>query len=59
VPAPTSFSEMARDPDAQFEAFRTRPLDAGPRTFVAADALALKVREAGRTVNVHALVRPG
>jgi putative transposase len=30
------------------EAFRTRPLDAGPYTFVAADALVLKVREAGR-----------
>jgi putative transposase len=32
-------SEMARDLDAQVEAFRTRPLDAGPYTFVAADAL--------------------
>src|SRR5215831_5292110 len=49
-------SEMARDLDAQVEAFRTRPLDAGPYTFVAADALVLKVREASRTVNVHALV---
>jgi putative transposase len=38
-------SEMARDLDAQVEAFRTRPLDAGPYTFVAADALVLKVRE--------------
>jgi putative transposase len=46
-------SEMARDLDAQVEAFRTRPLDAGPYTFVAAGALVLKVREAGRTVNVH------
>jgi putative transposase len=52
-------SEMARDLDAQVEAFRTRPLDAGPYTFVAADALVLKVREAGRTVNVHALVATG
>jgi len=41
-------SEMARDLDAQVEAFRTRPLDAGPYTFVAADALVLKVREGGR-----------
>jgi len=49
-------SEMARDLDAQVEAFRTRPLDAGPYTFVAADALVLKVRENGRTVNVHALL---
>ena len=48
-------SEMAKDLDAQVEAFRTRPLDAGPYTFVAADALVLKVREGGRTVNVHAL----
>src|SRR5215831_11279619 len=32
-------SEMAKDLDAQVEAFRTRPLDAGPYTFVAADAL--------------------
>jgi len=52
-------SEMAKDLDAQVEAFRTRPLDAGPYTFVAADALVLKVREAGRTVNVHALLATG
>jgi transposase-like protein len=49
-------SEMARELDAQVEAFRTRPLDAGPYTFMAADALVLKVREGGRTVNVHAMV---
>jgi hypothetical protein len=29
---------MAKDLDAQAEAFRTRPLDGGPYTFVAADA---------------------
>jgi putative transposase len=52
-------SQMAADLDAQVEAFRTRPLDAGPYTFVAADALVLKVREAGRTVNVHALLATG
>ena len=52
-------SEMAKDLDAQVEAFRTRPLDAGPYTFVAADALVLKVRESGRTANVHALVATG
>jgi putative transposase len=40
-------SEMAKALDAQVEAFRTRPLDAGPYTFVAADALAIKVREGG------------
>ena len=31
----------------------------GPYTFVAADALVLKVREGGRTVNVHALLATG
>ncbi len=52
-------SMMARDLDAQVEAFRTRPLDQGPYTFVAADALVLKVRENGRVVNVHCLVATG
>jgi putative transposase len=52
-------SEMARDLDAQVEAFRTRPLDAGPYTFLAADALVLKVREGGRVASVHALLATG
>jgi len=52
-------SEMAKDLDAQVESFRTRPLDAGPYTFVAADALVLKVREGGRVVGVHALLATG
>jgi len=52
-------SEMAKSLDEQVAAFRTRPLDAGPYTFVAADALVLKVREGGRTVKVHALVATG
>ena len=52
-------SRMAADLDAVVEAFRTRPLDAGPYTFVAADALVLKVREGGRVVNVHALLATG
>jgi len=52
-------SEMAKSLDAQVAAFRTRPLDAGPYTFLAADALVLKVREGGRTVNVHALLAVG
>ena len=43
-------SEMAKELDEAVEAFRTRPLDAGPYTFVAADALVLKVRENGRAV---------
>jgi putative transposase len=52
-------SIMAKDLDAQVEAFRTRPLDAGPYTFLAADALTMKVREAGRVVNVACLVATG
>jgi transposase-like protein len=52
-------SEMARELDGQVADFRHRPLDAGPYTFVAADALVLKVREGGRVVNVHALVATG
>lgn len=53
-------SEMAKDLDGQVEEFRTRSLaDAGPFTFLAADALVLKVREGGRVVPVHALVASG
>jgi putative transposase len=52
-------SEMAKDLDAQVADFRHRPLDAGPYTFLAADALVLKVREGGRVVNVHALIATG
>ena len=52
-------SVMAKELDVAVEAFRTRPLDAGPYTFVAADALVLKVREGGRVVNVHALIATG
>ena len=43
-------SVMAKELDTAVEAFRSRPLDAGPYTFVAADAVVLKVREAGRVV---------
>lgn len=52
-------STMAADLDEQVESFRTRPLDAGPYTFIAADALVLKVREGGRVVKVSALVATG
>ncbi|MHA6627713.1 IS256 family transposase [Pseudonocardia sichuanensis] len=52
-------SEMATHLDAQVTAFRQRPLDAGPYTFVWVDALTVKVREDGRVVNVHALVATG
>ena len=52
-------SAMATELDAHVADFRTRPLDQGPYTFVAADALVLKVREGGRVVNVHALLATG
>ena len=52
-------SEMAKDLDEQVTAFRTRPLDAGPYSFVAADALTMKVREGGRVVKVAVLVATG
>jgi putative transposase len=50
---------MAAELDEQVEAFRTRPLDGVPYTFVAADALVLKVRENGRVVGVHTLIATG
>ena len=52
-------SVMARDLDAHVADFRTRPLDAGPYTFVAADALTMKVREGGRVRGVAVLVATG
>jgi len=53
-------SEMAKDLDSQVEQFRSRRLDdTGPFSFVAADALVLKVREGGRVVPVHCLVATG
>ena len=53
-------SRMAADLDKIVEEFRHRPLDAaGPFTFVAADALTMKVREGGRVINAVALVATG
>jgi putative transposase len=52
-------SEMAKDLDGQVADFRNRPLDAGPYTFVAADALTMKVREGGRVVKVAVMVATG
>jgi transposase-like protein len=52
-------SVMAKELDEHVASFRSRPLDAGPYTFIAADALVLKVRESGRVVNVHALLATG
>ena len=52
-------SVTASELDEAVEAFRTRPLDAGSYTFVAADALVLKVRENSRLVGVHTLIATG
>jgi putative transposase len=52
-------SVMAAGLDEMVESFRSRPLDAGPYTFVWIDALTQKVREGGRTINVHCLVATG
>jgi putative transposase len=53
-------SRMAADLDTQVTAFRTRPLgDAGPFTFLAADALTMKIRENGRVINAAVLVATG
>lgn len=52
-------STMATDLDEHVESFRTRPLDASPYTFVAADALTMKVREGGRVVKVAVMVATG
>ncbi len=52
-------SELCRSLDETVEAFRTRPLDAGPYTFVWLDAMTVKVREGGRIVNVAAVIASG
>jgi hypothetical protein len=52
-------SEMAQHLDAQVEAFRSWPLDSAHYTLVAVDALSMKVREDGRTINVACLVAVG
>ncbi len=52
-------SELAKDLDEMVADFRGRPLDAGPYTYVWADALTMKVREGGRIVNVACLLAVG
>jgi len=52
-------SAMAAELDEMVEGFRSRRLDGGPYTFVWIDALTQKVREGGRTVNVHCLIATG
>src|SRR5262249_20216224 len=43
---------LAKSLDGIVEDFRTRPLDGGPYAYVTFDALQVKCREGGRTVNV-------
>jgi transposase-like protein len=52
-------SDMAKALDEAVEAFRSRPLDAGPYTYVWMDALTQKVREGGRIVNVACVIATG
>lgn len=53
-------SRMAADLDEHVEQFRHRPLgDAGPFTFISADALTMKVREGGRVVNTVVMLATG
>lgn len=49
-------SRLAATLDAKVTEFRERPLDAGPYRYVWIDALTQKVREAGRVVNVSAVI---
>jgi putative transposase len=51
-------SRLAKSLDAIVDDFRTRPLDAAPYPYLVLDALEVKCREGGRTVNacvVHAV----
>lgn len=52
-------SVMAGELDQLVADFRNRPLDQGPYTFVAADALTMRVREGGRVVKVAVMVATG
>jgi len=45
-------SRLAKSLDQIVEDFRTRPLDGGPYPYLTLDALEVKCREGGRTVNV-------
>jgi putative transposase len=52
-------SVLAKTLDAEVEAFRNRPLDVGPYTYVLVDALTQRVREEGRIVNVACVLATG
>ena len=49
-------SELAKSLDEAVEAFRSRPLDRGPYTYLWLDALEIRCREAGRICSVAAVV---
>ena len=54
------FSVMAQDLDDHVADFHTRPVnEAGPYTFVSADALTMKVEEGGRISNVSVMIATG
>ena len=48
----TQVSQAGEELDEIVEAFRNRPLDAGPYTYVCSTRSSLKCREGGRIVNV-------
>jgi putative transposase len=52
-------SRMASELDVEVAAFRNRPLDGGPYTYLTLDALTQKVREGGRIVNVAVVIAVG
>jgi putative transposase len=52
-------SRMAAELDVEVAAFRNRPLDGGPYTYVSFDAMTQKVRESGRIVNVAVVIAVG
>jgi transposase-like protein len=52
-------SELARTLDAAVTAFRNRPLDGAPYTYIWLDALTQKCREGGRIVNVATVIATG
>jgi transposase-like protein len=52
-------SEMAKTLDDEVKAFRNRPLDRGPYVYVWVDAMMVRVREAGRVVNVALAIATG
>ncbi len=49
-------STLAKSLDEAVEAFRSRPLDAGPYTYLWLDALEIRCREAGRVVSVATVI---